>query len=257
MDQTGIADNIIEMNELQMQGADVFMSTFAHLKGFPFFSEISNWFMPFMTNHTAVIESLGSERWSKDFANILHASAFLCNSDKYSLCLSLSQAPASQRQMIAAQFSGENLQMQEEAKAELYRKSRERSNISNRYIQDLYRFIKLNRYRSEFFDIFAVPINKLLETGHIRNISIRYLDEGGKGLYTNFDGTPINYQYGDANVDGRVDLADLVAMKKYAVDNSKKIYLAAANVDKGSSIAVTANDIAYMQNFVLTGVKDF
>ena len=172
MDQTGIADNIIEMNELQMQGADVFMSTFAHLKGFPFFSEISNWFMPFMTNHTAVIESLGSERWSKDFANILHASAFLCNSDKYSLCLSLSQAPASQRQMIAAQFSGENLQMQEEAKAELYRKSRERSNISNRYIQDLYRFIKLNRYRSEFFDIFAIPINKLLETGHIRNIII-------------------------------------------------------------------------------------
>ena len=163
LDQTGIADNIMELNELQREGADVFMSTFAHLKGFSFFNNIANWFVPFVTNHTAVSEALGNEEWSKRFADILHSSGFLCNSDKYSFCLSLAHAPAEQRQMMASQFRLENAQMQEEAKSELYRQSNERENISNRYIQDLYRFIKLHPRRGEFKDLFATPIQELLD----------------------------------------------------------------------------------------------
>ena len=91
----------------------------------------------------------------------------------------------------------------------------------------------------------------------IRNIKILCLDEGGKGLYLNSDGTPIDIAYGDANADGRIDLIDLAVMKKYAADNSKKIYLAAANIDRDVNISVTATDIALMQNYVLTGKKEF
>ena len=37
MEQSGLGDKIREMSELQMEGADVYMSTFSQLKGYPFF----------------------------------------------------------------------------------------------------------------------------------------------------------------------------------------------------------------------------
>lgn len=171
LEKSGVADNIMELNELQMQGADVFMSTFAHLKGFSFFNSLSNWFVPFVTNHSAVCDALGTEEWGKRFADILRSSGFLCNSDKYSFCLSLAHAPIEQRQMMASQFRSENAQMEEDAKAELYKKSRERESISNRYIQDLYRLIKLHPRRGEFYDIFTLPLQELLLIGRIRPIT--------------------------------------------------------------------------------------
>ena len=171
LEKSGVTDNIMELNELQMQGADVFMSTFAHLKGFSFFNSLSNWFVPFVTNHSAVCDALGTEEWGKRFADILRSSGFLCNSDKYSFCLSLAHAPIEQRQMMASQFRSENAQMEEDAKAELYKKSRERESISNRYIQDLYRLIKLHPRRGEFYDIFTLPLQELLLIGRIRPIT--------------------------------------------------------------------------------------
>ena len=174
LDQSGITNNLMELNDLQMQGADVFMSTFAHLKGFPFFNDISNWFIPFVTNHTDVINALGEEDWGKKLADILKSSAFLCNSDKYSFCLSLSQAPESQRKMMASQFRAENMHIQEEDKTELHRESKVRENISNRYIQDLYRFYKLYPGRNEFYDIFTLPIKQLL---HVDTFSHTLLDD--------------------------------------------------------------------------------
>ena len=171
LEKSGVTDNIMELNELQMQGADVFMSTFAHLKGFSFFNSLSNWFVPFVTNHSAVCDALGTEEWGKRFADILRSSGFLCNSDKYSFCLSLAHAPIEQRQMMASQFRSENAQMEEDAKAELYKKSRERESISNRYIQDLYRLIKLHPRRGEFYDIFTLPLQELLLIGRLRPIT--------------------------------------------------------------------------------------
>lgn len=174
LDQSGITNNLMELNDLQMQGADVFMSTFAHLKGFPFFNDISNWFIPFVTNHSDVINALGEEDWGKKLADILKSSTFLCNSDKYSFCLSLSQAPESQRKMMASQFRVENMHIQEENKTELHRDSKVRENISNRYIQDLYRFYKLYPGRNEFYDIFTLPIKQML---HVDTFSHTLLDD--------------------------------------------------------------------------------
>lgn len=44
---SGLGDKIREMGELQMEGADVYMSTFSQLKHYPFFKEPHNWFYPF------------------------------------------------------------------------------------------------------------------------------------------------------------------------------------------------------------------
>lgn len=160
LDKTGIADKLKELTDLQMEGADVFMSTFSHLKSFPFFQSIQNWFLPFNPEHTALaglIEGQGGGMFKK----MLSASSLLCNSDKYSFCLSLSQVPESQRQLMMGQFSAENAAVQEMADEELLKKEQSRENISNRYIQDLYRFFKLYIRRSEFPDPFAGSINLL------------------------------------------------------------------------------------------------
>ena len=49
------------MNELQLEGADVYMSTFAALKSYPFFREVQNWFYPFSKQQSDVIKQLKQE----------------------------------------------------------------------------------------------------------------------------------------------------------------------------------------------------
>ena len=149
-----------ELTDLQMEGADVFMSTFSHLKSFPFFQSIQNWFLPFNPDHTALSGVL-SGKGGDMFKKMISASALLCNSDKYSFCLSLAQVPESQRDLMMGQFSAENAAVQEMEKEELMKKEISRENISNRYIQDLYRFFKLYIRRTEFTDPFAGHINLL------------------------------------------------------------------------------------------------
>ncbi len=160
LDKSGITDKLKELTDLQMEGADVFMSTFSHLKSFPFFQSIQNWFLPFNPDHTALSGVL-SGKGGDTFKKMISASALLCNSDKYSFCLSLAQVPESQRDLMMGQFSAENAAVQEMEKEELMKKEISRENISNRYIQDLYRFFKLYIRRTEFTDPFAGHINLL------------------------------------------------------------------------------------------------
>ncbi len=49
LDETGLTDKLQEFTELQLEGADVFHSTFSNLKSYPFFQQMSNWFLPFTT----------------------------------------------------------------------------------------------------------------------------------------------------------------------------------------------------------------
>ena len=46
------------MNELQLEGADVYMSTFAALKNYPFFREVHNWFYPFSKQQSNVLKAM-------------------------------------------------------------------------------------------------------------------------------------------------------------------------------------------------------
>lgn len=51
-------DKLREMNELQLEGADVYMSTFAALKNYPFFREVHNWFYPFSKQQSNVLKAM-------------------------------------------------------------------------------------------------------------------------------------------------------------------------------------------------------
>lgn len=156
LEKSGIADRLKELTEIQQEGGDVFMATFAHLKSFPFFSDISNWFLPFHQDHSVVIAAGDAMAQVSD---IIAASPFFCQSDKYSFMLSLQSVPEAQRKMMLSQLNTQNVNMAEIQNAGLQLGSAARRNVMNKYVQDLYRFFRLFRRKSEFDDPFSSELN--------------------------------------------------------------------------------------------------
>lgn len=159
MENSPLGDKLREMSELQMEGADVYMSTFSQLKNYPFFKTISNWFYPFDKHHSSVVKELGGTD-GNNILNLILGSGFFCNSDKYSMCFTIMHIPKMQRDSMVAQMSEQqmNALMDENKSAEMKRLNESAEIISNQYIHDLYRFFKLYPRRHEFRDIFNEPL---------------------------------------------------------------------------------------------------
>lgn len=83
----------------------------------------------------------------------------MCNSDRYSFCLSILQMPDIQRKMMKQSF-GEAAEQMEEMKQEeaLYSPQVQAKAIAKHYIQDLFRFFKLNPHRNDFTDVFSTSL---------------------------------------------------------------------------------------------------
>ncbi|MGL5635971.1 MAG: tetratricopeptide repeat protein [Bacteroidales bacterium] len=158
MDKSGLTDKLMEINQLQSEGADVFFSTFLGLKSFSFFNSIANWFMPFNKDHSSIKQVFrnSSGKSETTILSMVSASVSLCDSDKYSFCISLEQMPESQREVLAQQFAGNTDEMiQDELKESLIKESKKPKLIAKQYIQDLYRFYKLHPQHASFMDPFA------------------------------------------------------------------------------------------------------
>ena len=151
LSDSSLAKKIEEYSELHEEGVDIMHSTFIHLKHFPFFRRISNWFLPFTSRHTALNDKQGLD--ASMLETLMQASA-MCNSDKYSLYFSLFQIAESDRNTMMSQLNSQLSEMKEQQSQELKSKKNEVENITGSYIQDLYRFYKLNPRHSEFNDIF-------------------------------------------------------------------------------------------------------
>lgn len=157
LSQSGVADKLQELNELQLEGADVYMSTFSILKHFSFFNETSNWLLPF-DPEMAAISSL-FERDDKTILNAFLGNSVICNSDKYSFCLSLLQMPSSQRDAISRNFKAEASQMEEMTRDEsLLKPDMAAKNVAKQYIQDLYRFFMLHPQHADFHNFFKYSL---------------------------------------------------------------------------------------------------
>ncbi len=148
-----------EFSELQMEGADVMHSTFVHLKSFPFFRELPNWFLPFSPHHSVFGMSHLKEERQWEVIDTLGQASFMCDSDKYSLFLSIQQLPEAHRDLMINQFTGQAGEMLEQQRQELISKRNKPEVITGQYIQDLYRFYKLYPGRLEFEDIFTLPLD--------------------------------------------------------------------------------------------------
>lgn len=155
-DSPGLMDKMEEFSELQMEGADVFMSSFSMLKLFPFFNELSNWFIPFFAENPEISEVIdATDETNSRFVKAISSAPILCNSDKYSFCFSLQNLPKENREFMAEGMNAEMSQFNELQDDEaLTDPGKKAGFVSNQYIQDLYRFYKLHPRKQEFEDIF-------------------------------------------------------------------------------------------------------
>lgn len=156
-EQSGLGEKLRELNEQQSEGGDVMMGTFSSMKHYPFFNEVSNWFMPFSPEHSAVASSVGAK--GEELARLLDMGGMMCDSDKYSLILSFSQVPEAARQTLFSQLHDADAQLAAIQAQSLNGERENRRNICNKHVQDLYRFYKLFRRKSEFPNPFEVPVN--------------------------------------------------------------------------------------------------
>jgi tetratricopeptide (TPR) repeat protein len=156
----GLFEKIEKFSKMQMEGGDVFMSTFQLLKRFDFFNSMSNWFVPFHRDHPEINKSFSEkEEINIRLLESLEKAFYICNSDKYSFAINFRAIPDQQRTMIVTNFEAEFAQMKEMASEEQVLDQSLTSNaVFIQYIQDLYRFCKLYPSRHEFEDVFHMPM---------------------------------------------------------------------------------------------------
>ena len=160
LDDAGITDKLEEFSNLQLEGADVFHSTFSNLKSYPFFNEMSNWFLPFSLNQSQLQEFIANNKDSKEILNSIADSSFICNSDKYSFFFSIMMMPTEYRNMMSSQLGAEGEQLKNLRDEELaINPNQAEDALCKQYVQDLYRFFKVYPRKNEFVDIFSFPLN--------------------------------------------------------------------------------------------------
>ena len=161
-DDPDLFNKIEELSKMQLEGNDVFMSTFSLLKHFDFFNTMSNWFLPFYQEQQEVKKILAGEdtETTKGFTGLLERSTYMCNSDKYSFMFNLKMMPSQQKSMLLTLFNAELEGMNELASEdEMLNSAIKNNTVYTQYIQDLYRFFKLHPTRNNFDDIFELKMD--------------------------------------------------------------------------------------------------
>jgi tetratricopeptide (TPR) repeat protein len=157
-DSPGLMGKMEELTEMQLEGADVFLSSFSMLKHFPFFNELANWFIPFTSDHPEIIRNPVNKESDEDttFTQLIMKSPMLCNSDKYSFYFSILNIPPDYKKLVSDSLKAESEQFEGMSKDVSYlAQGKKAENIISQYIRDLYRFFKIHPQHDGFEDIFA------------------------------------------------------------------------------------------------------
>lgn len=143
-----------KMADMQKNGSDIYFGGFSHMKRFRFFNAISNWFVPFYTEHPLVADALHDAKTAFVGKAVMHAP--FCDSDKYSFVFALSSVcdrlPGSVKEMMA---SGSNF-----IAAETSVDKGSPAYIRRMYLQNLYRFFNLYRDKADFANPFSATVVK-------------------------------------------------------------------------------------------------
>ena len=141
--------SVRRMVDMQKQGADIYFGGFSQMKRFSFFSDLSNWFVPFYSQHPGISPTWNNARGGNFLKTITRLGAF-CDSDKYSFVLAynmvLDRLPKNILQMIeqgeaSAMPVGGEVPVKEQSTPAFIRRV---------YLQNLFRFFRLFPTRSEF-----------------------------------------------------------------------------------------------------------
>ena len=134
------------MIDMQRKGSDIFFGGFSQTKRFPFFYDISNWFVPFFMQHPDIAQFVDRHESNRFLETILSKGPF-CNSDKYSFLIAfqqvINQLPESMRK--AMKHGEANMAEMEEDRNE----QQTPAYIRRNYLMDLYRFFRIFRHTKE------------------------------------------------------------------------------------------------------------
>lgn len=159
LDKSGLGDKMRELGELQNEGADMMMATFSGLKGYPFFNEVCNWFIPFSLERPEVARELNDELGT--MVGAIASTPLLCDSDKYSIVMSMQRIPKSQRDMFVRQIKEHEISIADLQTGSLDRGDKAGVATERVIVQNLYRFFKLYRRKNEFADPFEDGIDMM------------------------------------------------------------------------------------------------
>ncbi|MCH5233100.1 MAG: tetratricopeptide repeat protein [Muribaculaceae bacterium] len=153
-EKTGISDKIQEISDMQLEGADVMVTAFSSLKSFPFFYQVSNWFLPVISSH---YEFAGNPLMDNE-SLIEKMKIVMCDSDIYSFLLSIKGIPQERLKMTIDNLNAQMTQASEAMSSSIGETS---NSVLIRDIkqslQDLYRFFKFYKKSSDFNDPFSTP----------------------------------------------------------------------------------------------------
>ncbi len=148
-----MSDSVNKMLEMQKNGSDIFFTGFSQMKRFPFFYKIPNWFMPFSIDHPDISKAAEPLK-GHGFIDMITEKGPFCESDKYSFVIAVSDVighlPENIRKMMENGEIGPigmNTEVLPTASA-----------IRLQYLQDLYRYFKLNQWGSMLDNPFAAGI---------------------------------------------------------------------------------------------------
>ena len=163
---------IHQMAEMQTEGADVYMSSFCHLKSFPFFGSLHRWLMPFSYQRPYIADIYNQLRpeVARILDKLINAAPF-CAGDKYSLAFMIGNIGSQGQDMLMQQIEG---QIEEEGMSldDVFSKpmtpqprDKEARRVSRNYIFDLYRVFNSYPYHGQFFNPFDKKYNNFTPLG--------------------------------------------------------------------------------------------
>lgn len=210
-----LESGIQKIIDMQRQGVDIYFGGFSKMKRFGFFYTFANWFMPFYAEHPQ-LQHLSADFLGSTYMQKMFEQGPFCDSDKYSFVLGLSsvfdQLPENIREMLKngeatlGIVGTDNTQKMTPA---YYRRL---------YLQDLYRFFKINNYQRAFYNSFEEREGHMLLANEIYRSSlheqalrmVRFLYQ--RQMYKEAKVLLMPY-YDGSNV-GDISLRALLAMKQ-------------------------------------------
>lgn len=219
-EQEAVEDVAKRMKEMMREGSDLYYGAFSQLKRHSFFTQNPiNWFCPFTLNHPDLAHIPNDVKEMK-MVKLLLAKGPFCDSDKYSLMLTISQIlksiPPTMHQIMNEGGINDDMLLTDEKESG--------HTIRQRHLRALYRFYMLSPNKDNVTNILAVDgkIRKIIGGQRIFFIAdplyrgtavtscymdlTRELIKKGKGyriavqmLLNNFDASPLNIDYHKLN----------------------------------------------------------
>ena len=144
-----LEEKVRKMADMHKRGSDIYFGGFSHMKRFPFFNDMINWFTPFYLEHPSLC-SVSSKLGDTMFLNALMERSNFCESDKYSFAFAIEQIadqlPNNIKNVINSDAAfGSLVQSDDKEDAFSFRRT---------YLQDLYRFFRLYDKAGDFINPF-------------------------------------------------------------------------------------------------------